>query len=86
MTAQETILNYVSGHNDTDIDNKQLVVQMMTDGMVISQLPKVVAHAKRIGKEIIVTETTYSQTHEVVNGKLIDTDHESTVEVIRVSI
>ena len=62
MNAQETILNYVASHNDTDIDNKQLFVQMMTDGMVISQLPKIVAHAKRIGKEIIVTETTYSQT------------------------
>lgn len=38
------------------------------------------------GKTIIITETTRTEKHEVVDGKLVSTPIESTEEVLRLSL
>lgn len=89
MNAQEKLLGYAREHNDNpNMTPEQFCGQMVTEGIVIDRTPgsMTVARMKREGQTIIVTETVKSETHEVVDGKLISTPVKETTEIFRVDV
>lgn len=45
-----------------------------------------IARARREDKTIIITETSISEKNEIVNGKLVSTEIETTKEVLKINL
>lgn len=89
MNAQEKLIEYASKYNNGKVlTNEEFVGQMVVDGVAINRTPnsKTIARARREGKTIIVTETIITDTHEVVDGKIVFGKSEMTDEVMRIEL
>lgn len=86
MNAKEQAIQYAASHNDGAIyTNQEFFGMMFLSGAVISRTTnsKVVANARKENGALVVTETTITTTHEIVNGKVIDHEEKNTVEIFR---
>lgn len=90
MNAQQQMLEYAkSKMNDTSpYTPEQWCGKMITEGIVIDRSPAgmVVANATREDKTITITETTKTEKNEVVDGKLVSTPIETTIEVLIINL
>ena len=91
MNAQEKVLEYAHKHNTSQFDkltDQELAGKMMAENVVISRTvnSKVFAHIRREGNQIIITETTRTTKNRIENGRVLDIETESTVEVDRINL
>lgn len=86
MNAQQQVMKYAeSKANGMDI--QKFVVEMQ-GGIVINRTSnsKTVAQLSRVGRELVITETTTKDTQEIVDGKLVFGKAQTSVEALRVSL
>lgn len=89
MNAQQQVLEYANKNNDSKVYNEQqFVVEMSKGGIVINRTPssKTIAKLRREGKTLIITETTITETTEIVDGKAIFGEKQMVVEVLRAEL
>ena len=90
MNAQQQMINYAKSkmNANSTLTPEQWCGKMIQEGIVISRDldDMVVANAKREGKTIIITETSKTSKNEIVDGKLIISPVETTVEVMRINL
>jgi hypothetical protein len=89
MNAQQMLLDYANKHigNTKSVETPQKFIgQAITEGIVISRTSnsRTVAHVKREGKTIIVTETLKVEQAMLVDGKRVYA--ETVTEIFRVNV
>ena len=85
MNSREKALQYAAKYNDQKVyTDEQFFGKMIIEGVTISQFPRVIATAKRTGNEIIITETTVTESAMLVDGKVQVT--ETSEEVLRIEL
>lgn len=86
MNAQQKVTEYAETKRN-GMDLQKFVVEMQ-GGTVIERTPssKTVAKLTREGRELVVTETTITETTQIVDGKLVHGKSETATEIIRVEL
>jgi len=88
MSAKGILLEYAARNNDSNcLTDEQFLGKAIAEGVRICRDGQdIIVRIRRTGTTIIVAETTQTQTVEAVNDKAVVTEHENTVEVLRVDL
>lgn len=87
MNAQQQMVEYAKSkmNEDSTFTPEQWCGYMIAEGGIRCNDDKI-ATAKREGKTIIISETTHSEKHEIIDGQLVSTPIETTEEVMRLGL
>ena len=88
MTNTQKMIGYAQQHEHDGLTDEEFCGQMIKTGIVIARTPssQTIARATRIGKTIIVAETTVTETTQIVDGKVKFGKTETTAEIMRLEL
>ena len=90
MNAKEQLLEYARKHHKYNINlsDEDLVGKMIVEGAVIERTPSsiTVARISRQGNQIVINETTKTNTFETVEHKTVEIETVTTAEIARINL
>lgn len=86
MNAQQQMVEYAKSkmNPNSTYTPDQWCGKMIKEGVRCND--GTIARARREGKTIVITETSISEKNEIVNGKLVSTEIETTEEVLKINL